>query len=97
MWTGSLFNCAGTNNEIVLLHNQFESGRFGQCNDGAIVASITRVMDTISGSSCYISQLNFIVNCAMNNKAVICLHDNGTNDIIIDTLTVNITTGRLLI
>ena len=74
-WTGSLFDCFG--NQIILRHSLFESGITRECNDGAVVASSTGVMDTANGSRCYVSQLSFIANSDHNNKTVTCLYVNS--------------------
>ena len=91
VWTGSLFDCAG--GEILLRHRQFEYGSaIGECNNGTVVARSIGVSD-VNGSYCYSSQLNVIINSVMNNKTVTCLQIYSTNVTVIDTLTINITTG----
>ena len=90
VWTGSLFDCIG--NEIVLRHRLFEYGSVGVCNNRAVIARSIQALD-VNGSHCYSSQLNVIINSAMNNKTVTCLHDNGESETVIDTLKINITTG----
>ena len=93
-WTGSLFDCVG--NRITLRHGQFESGITRECNDGAVVASSTGVMDTANGSRCYVSQLSFIANSDHNNKTVTCLHVSITNVTIIDSIPIILVTGKFM-
>ena len=92
MWTGSLFDCIS--GQIILRHRRFEFGfASGGCNNGAVTARSIGVLN-VNGSLCYSSQLNFIVSSAMNNKTVTCLHDDSISENVIDTLTINITTGN---
>ena len=91
VWTGSLFDCVG--GAILLRHRQFESGSTaGVCNNGAVFARSIEVLD-VNSSRCYSSQLSVIINSAMNNKTVTCLHTDVISETVIDTLKINITTG----
>ena len=92
VWSGSLFDCIG--DEILLRHSRFlnnESAVGGECNNGRVVAqSIGVDVDTNSERKCFSSQLNISTNMDMNNKTVVCLHDdatgNGTSIIGISTI-----------
>ena len=95
VWTGSLFDCGGYD-EIVLVHIRFEYGSAsGECNNGAVLARSIGVLD-VDGSNCYSSQLNVIISSAMNNKTVTCLRDDGISVTVINTLKINITTGIII-
>ena len=79
---------------IQLLHFRFKkpNGTFGTCNKGAITGqsitagndciNINDMNDSCSGSSTYISQLEFVVDHELNGKNITCVHDNGTTTII---------------
>ena len=54
VWTGSIFNCPSSGNEILLRHSRFDDGVSGTCNDGAAVAYSTEITDNT-----HISQLNY--------------------------------------
>ena len=94
VWSGSLLQDACIFSTIIILrHSQFESGSAtGECGNGAVIARSIGVLD-VNGSRCYSSQLSVIVNSAMNNKTVTCLHDYGISETVIDTLNIDITTG----
>ena len=93
IWTGSLFNyCA--NDVIIFRHSLFDHGlAIGACNGAVVARSIGVSESDVNGSYCYSSQLNVIINSVMNNKTVTCLHVDAISETVIDTLTINITTG----
>ena len=99
VWRGSLFDCIG--DEIILRHSQFlnKLAVGGVCNNGAVVAqSIGVDVDTNSERECFSSQLNISTNMDMNNKTVVCLHDDATGNgtSIINTSTIIFITGSYL-
>ena len=95
VWTGSLFACAS--NEIVLRHRKFENVTVttaGECNNGAVTAhSIGTLGRSVKNSRCFLSLLNVSANTPANNKTITCLHVDGINETVIDTLTASFTTG----
>ena len=94
VWSGSLFDCA--NDEIILRHGKFDNGTTaGECNNGAVTAHSIGVLDTyINNSRCFLSLLNVSMNTDANNKTVMCLHVNGVNEVVVNTLTASFTTGK---
>jgi hypothetical protein len=72
IWSGSAFDCAG--NEITLVHEEFNNGTSGECNNGAIIGWSVGTTDT-----CYynISKLNVTGSNGLNNKIVKCSSDSG--------------------
>ena len=85
VWKGTAFSDCD-NNEIVLLHNQFERAA-GRCNNGDILG---RSIGVVNGS--YISQLEVMVESGPDQlimKDIKCFHDNGAIEMIIDSITIN--------
>ena len=93
MWTGSLLNCTG--NEIILRHSEFVNGSVsGECNNGEVTAHNVRV-EVSHNDQCYSSQLNIILTkSVVNNKTIQCLYVVGTREVVINTHTVQFTTGE---
>ena len=88
LWTGSLFGCDA--HQIALRHSRFVNDSVsGECNNinGAVIARSIRV-SVINTSQCYSSQLIVFASDEIigKNKTVTCLHFNGTNENVIDTL-----------
>ena len=79
VWKGTAFRDCG-NNEITLIHNRFENGTSGDCNNGAITGWSMRVEN-----SSYVSQLEVIVNSTMIGKGIACAHDNGSISTLISS------------
>ena len=95
VWTGSLFNCTLSDDKITLRHSQFETAS-GACNNEEITASSVR-LDTVNCSQCFVSQVRFLASNAENNKTILCNYFNGTSEIVIDSATVTLTTGNIII
>ena len=96
VWEGTAFDCSETANEIALRHSQFNSpgGQTpGDCSGGALVAYAIR-----EEQDCYISQLNATISADLNDMTVECAFEtDGMNaQTLINTSTVNITTGKKL-
>ena len=92
VWTGNLFECAS--NEIILRHGGFESGITGECNRGAVTVAGIGILERDANSSrCFRSLLNISANTPTNNKTITCLHVDGINAAVIDTLSISFTTG----
>ena len=72
VWSGSVLDCSYSNNEIVLLHNQFSNGTRKLCNNGAVLgASQGR------RGNYYVSQLKINISADMNDKNIQCSFDDG--------------------
>lgn len=77
LWSGSAFDCARRNNEIILQHSLYRESNIiharpnGACNIGSIVAQILRVENDT-----YVSQLNITMSDSLIGKTIECLHDN---------------------
>ena len=98
-----MFDCARSGNRIILRHRQFRNGlAVGECNNGAVMAhSIGVVESNLLVGGCYSSQLDISTNIDMNNKTVMCLHVDGSNDSItetvVDTATLTFKTGIIMV
>ena len=97
VWKGTAFSDC-KHNEITLLHNRFVgeiTNMSAECNTGHISLIIATRSVRVENSS-YISQLEVIIKPGhddnnMTLKNVTCAHDNGTTEIDIGSITVNIT------
>ena len=93
VWEGNLFDCPSSNNEILLLHNDFKTSLpQGTCNNNNIIARGL----SFSEQNCFLSQLTLTPSTATNGQSVTCIHDNGPNSMDVGTVIVNITTGKIL-
>ena len=93
---GSAFNCAESDNEILLLHQRFRlDGAFGTYNNGTIVTQSIRVQN---GS--YTSQLSVNVSDDVIGKTIECAYDSYINGTAIGntvgSFTVPLITGMLI-
>ena len=86
VWTGSAIHCPYTSDEIVLIHGRFNGSKL--CNDGAIVAR-----SLFAECNYFTSQLNVTITPDIAGKRVVCLHFNGTHDILIFSSIIPTTTG----
>ena len=79
VWQGTAFQCPGLSSHILLRHSKFNASEktYGECNNGAIVASVIGVVDNH-----YTSQLNVTLSPEMNNRTVECVYDNGIGTIV---------------
>ena len=95
VWSGSAFDCPPSNNRIVLLHSQFESGTSGGCNNGGIIG---RSINTTSDSDGikFISQLIIQLDESgtLEGRTVECRCDHGLHDILIGTHVISYTRGE---
>ena len=90
VWRGSALDC-----EIILRHSRFSlvEGAMGECNKRSIVG---RSLGLKSGSF-YISQLSVKVNPEVIGESIECIHDDTNVTFrLIESATVNVTTGTLL-
>ncbi len=80
IWKGTAFECASTDNEIVLLHAHSSSSSPLQCNDGAIQGRIT---DISTANNTYTSQLSVEISSELEGRSISCIHysssDGGIN------------------
>ena len=88
IWRGSIFNCPGSGNQILLRHRNFENGVSGTCNNGEIVAYSSEVT-----SSSYSSRLNVTVTPEMHNGTVECIQVGFTETSSTGTCTLILATG----
>ena len=86
-WMGSAFDCRSSANGIgyiALRHSRFESGTYGSCNNGRIIA---RSINTTSDSNGikYISQLIIQLDEKgfLDSKTVECIYTDGLNEMVI--------------
>ena len=73
VWQGTAFDCLS--NEITLLHNRFNNGTVGVCNNGAVVGKSIGIKN-----GCYTSQLTFKLSTDMIGESVVCIHDDTTTN-----------------
>ena len=86
VWTGSIFNCPNSGNQLLLRHRSFENGTSRTCNDGDIVAYSSEVTN-IS----YSSRLNVMVTPEMHNGTIECIQpEEGST---VGTCTLILVTG----
>ena len=92
IWKGTAFECASTDNEIVLLHAHSSSSSSLQCNDGAIQGRIT---DINTANNTYTSQLSVAVSNELEGRSIRCIHDSSSDGSInvIGSISLTITTG----
>ena len=78
-WNGTAFDCTNTLNEILLLHDNFNTpeGANKRCNNGQIRGSSLSVND-----NCYTSQLSVTTSAALNNKTIRCIHNNELGEML---------------
>ena len=95
VWEGTAFHCQGNSDEISLRHSQFTiQPETGDCSDGLLVAYAIGVEE----QSCYISQLNATVSTNLNGTTIMCAFEvQDSSQIIINTSTVEITAGMIII
>ncbi len=75
LWSGTAFDCPGSNNRISLLHSpQFSGGETGTCTNGTIRAAGISV-DTSGTEDCYTSELSVNISANMDGRSVVCARD----------------------
>ena len=92
IWRGSVFSvlCPRDVQELVVVYQDItfqDSGYIASCNGGAIRASSVRA-ETESADLVYSSQLNVTLTSDMIGKSIKCFVDDGTSEIIIDSLNI---------
>ena len=89
VWKGSAFDCARSDNEIVLLHSRFESNErtHRTCNNETIIGETIQMVEHY-----YTSQFHVIVSPDMIGGVVECAKDDGTV-MVIGSLTITATIG----
>ena len=94
IWRGNAFNCPSSLDKIQLYHSRFTTGTAtGSCNNGNIIA---RALNTTEGR--YRSQLKiYNLTHAMIGATVECAYDNGTHVHPINSITISITTGKVIV
>ena len=93
VWSGTLLHDACEPDTFVLRHNSFESGL--ECNNLAIRS--TRISLDNNGHQYFTSQLSFVANSSHDNKTVVCSHQSGPNETIINNVSIAITRGTCII
>ena len=90
VWTGTVFDCPETENQLELVHIRRFLNTTRGCNDGAIVGRGIRV----EGGN-YTSHLYITVDPSMNGKSITCLYDVDSSKMLIGNSTIIIlTTGK---
>ena len=91
IWKGSAFDCSNSGNEIFLSHSNYIDGTIRTCNNGRITGRNLGVTN-----ECYASQLDVNVTIEMEGRTVKCCYESGRSaEVIIGSLLLSITTGRL--
>ena len=75
VWKGSAFDCARSDNEVVLLHSRIESNEHTRrtCNNGTIIGETIQVVENY-----YTSRLHVMVSPDMIGEGIECVSDDGT-------------------
>ena len=91
IWKGSAFNCPESNNEIQLLHRQFDipENTRETCNNGGIIGYSVGVLE----NRYYRSRLNVQITQALNGTDVECEYDNGVTASLLHSGKLMLTTG----
>ena len=99
VWSGSVFNCPSSSNEIYLLEssfNQNESLNTGSslnletCNNGMITGRVVRIDET---SGFYTSQVSIaVLSSELTGKNVSCTQNNGSTTELIGSAPIILTT-----
>lgn len=71
IWQGDEFNCPFQGNKIVLRHENFIGGTFGECNGG----KITGLSLSVNGTN-YSSQLTVHMTYELNDTTIECLYED---------------------
>ena len=89
VWKGSAFDCARSDDEILLLHSRFESNEHTRrmCNNGTIIGETIQMVENY-----YTSWLHITVSPDMIGGVVDCAHDDGTA-MLIGSSTITATEG----
>ena len=92
VWTGSAFDCPGTNDSIILRHHEFftdSTTAYGTCNNGSITGRGVSV-----NGDCFTSQLyiGFSVTLDLVGENVICIYKNGSQELIVGNATIRLGT-----
>ena len=75
VWSGTAFDCPGSNNLIALAHALYSGGTAtGACRSEAISAGGTSV-DTSGAEPCYTSELSVAISANMDGQTVGCSRD----------------------
>ena len=85
MWSGSVFNCPSSGDEIYLLGSDFNSMT---CNNGMITGKVVGINEA---SGFYTSQVSIIVSSELIGKNVSCAQDDGYT-MVIGSATIILTT-----
>ena len=92
IWNGSAFNCSSNsdsnNNQILLRHSGFGSSSKGTCNSGNITGK-----GLSSENECFVSELNVTVSPSVIDRQVSCFYENGSAEILVGTVTIELTSG----
>ena len=69
-----IFDCARSDNEVVLLHSRIDSNEHTRrtCNNGSIIG------ETIQVGNCYTSRLHVTVSPDLIGEGIECISCNGT-------------------
>ena len=93
VWKGTAFQCSDSDGSLILRHSHFVNRTDDKvCNDGAVVARPLQIIENFP-QTYYMSQLRLTIGLETNNKSVQCAHDNGTEENVVGTITVSITSG----
>ena len=89
IWTGTAFDCASANNELIIFHNTNDTSEISKyCNKGAIIGCAIK-----AENDSYTSQITIQVSDEFNGTTVVCAHDNGTDTTEVASAILSITTG----
>ncbi len=78
VWSGTAFDCSGSNNLIALLHTLYSGGTgvAGTCTNMSIRGNSILVNNGTGGAEpCYTSELSVTISANMDGQTVVCSRD----------------------
>ena len=82
VWKGNAFDCARSDDEVVLLHSRIDSNEHTRriCNNGSIIGETIQVV-----GNCYTSRLHVMVSPDLIGEGIECISDNGTMMVVVSS------------
>ena len=87
LWSGNVFNCPSSSNEIYLLEGSFLNSV--TCNNRTITGRVVRINEALG---LYTSQLSITVSSELIGKHVSCAQDDGSTTELVGSATIILTT-----
>ena len=91
VWTGTAFDCPGTEDELNFLHINTFTDIYRGCNNGAIRGRGIRIEEDR-----YTSQVNITVAPYMDGRSVECFYEYAIGKNLVGNSTIMITSGMCI-